>query len=92
MPCNTDGWAEHDLRVEVDGLKKQADAMARMLCSACKVIFQHASLSSIGVVELQELSDWNKAHNEADRKRELRESAFSKLTDDELAALGIRRP
>lgn len=96
MPCRCDDYGN-----TYSDLKREADKLAEMLCRLCRPI-EGAGILRVGWSEVPaDIQEWFAKHKEADRKRQaeemakrhseqLKQNALSKLTRDELAALGIR--
>lgn len=97
MPCRYD--EPDSLDDSLDKAKKELDKLTRLLCEACRT-------GSPGSGESwqnwsPELRDWWAKHQKADenrrrveaeklRKRKIAEDALGKLSDEEIAALGIK--
>lgn len=111
MPCRdyeSDGWGNgrraygEVSTYEYDKLKKQADKLARIACSALAAM--EAGESYENLIKTKEVSTWWTAHKKADaavtaaetkakeKKAEatkLKEQALAKLTPEELAVFGL---
>lgn len=101
MPCMSydTNWAHGSSDSDVRRLKKEADKLARIACAAMTELVKHGKADFL-VLQNDELREWWEAHQEADRKererearaqkrKEIREQALARLTEEEKEALGL---
>lgn len=92
-------WAHGSSDSDVRRLKKEADKLARIACAAMTELVKHGKADFL-VLQNDELREWWEAHQEADRKererearaqkrKEIREQALARLTEEEKEALGL---
>lgn len=90
MPCRYDGPTEFKDDVRDVQLKNELDKLTRMLCALCRSV---ESSATVNIYLDDETHKWWTIHKKMDelRRQELRSRAKSKLSDDELNALGLER-
>ena len=107
MPCRdyeSDDYAANIRSGTAMLLKRQADRLARIACTAMKAY--EAGLSLDELLKDKEVADWWEEHKKADAKEalkivkdkekklelaKLKKAAAAKLTDEELAAFGLHK-
>lgn len=107
MPCRDYESDDYASRIQTGTamlLKRQADRLARIACTAMKAY--EAGLSLDELLKDKEVADWWEEHKKADAKEalkivkdkekklelaKLKRAAASKLTDEELAAFGLAK-
>lgn len=103
MPCRSETPEEtiYMQRNDIKKLREDHDKVTRMLCTLCSVLEERYRTVWNNVVSY-ELRDWWTAHQEVDKKRraaeafakhqtDVKKRALAKLSDEELAALGLKR-
>ena len=103
MPCMSydTNWARTSTDRDVKRLKKEADKLARIACAALQAL-EDMGREDFLLLKDDEIRVWWAAHKEADRahraaeeekqrRREAKERAMSKLTDEEKILLGLKK-
>lgn len=95
MPCRDDGYPDPNsktidsLRSQLQSQQKKLDQVTRLLCYVCR----HSNISEFnpGDKVKRELDAWWLKHQDFDKQRlkKAKESALSKLTEEEKEALGL---
>ena len=107
MPCRDYESDDYASRIQTGTamlLKRQADRLARIACTAMKAY--EAGLSLDELLKDKEVADWWADHKKADAKEalkivkdkekklelaKLKKAAAAKLTDEELTAFGLHK-
>lgn len=96
MACYYTGSAEGDAQLAAKEANGKLTEATRLLCEACLILEHEEMILSTS----KELQRWWNAHKKVDRERQererieqekeaLKQSALSKLSDDEKKALGL---
>ena len=105
MPCHdytSDNWVDPKSTYEYLRLKEHADMLARVACKSLTLLEEEGLIGHLTDND-DEVANWWDYHkeqdamaqarkNEAKRRAEAKASAMSKLSTEELEALGIKRP
>ena len=104
MPCRdyyTDNYVNSRSDANEKRLKAQADRLARIACKALQAL-EDMGKEDFLLLQDDEVRDWWKAHKEADAraraaeeakrlKKEARDRALAKLSDEEKVLLGLKK-
>ena len=103
MPCMSydTNWAKSSSDRDIKALKKEADKLARIACKALQAL-EDMGKEDFLLLKDDEVREWWKAHQEADRKAREAEEAkrekaeakarvLARLTDEEKILLGLKK-
>ena len=103
MPCMSydTNWAKSSSDRDIRRLKAEADKLARIACTALQALEDMGKEDFI-LLKNDEIRKWWQDHKEADRahraaeeekqrRKEAKERAMSKLTDEEKILLGLKK-
>lgn len=102
MPCRDYESDSPSYYEDYRKMKKQADRLARMACSAMEEL-ERNGIAEVLLLKNDEVREWWAAHKEADRKERARvaelqrreavkQEALNKLSDEEKELLGLTKP
>jgi ABC-type cobalamin/Fe3+-siderophores transport system ATPase subunit len=103
MPCQSyeSNWANRSNDADIKRLKKEADKLARIACTALQAL-EDMGKEDFVLLKNDEIRKWWQEHKEADRqaqeearrkeaRKAAKERALSKLTDEEKVILGLKK-
>ena len=102
MPCRDYESDSPSYYEDYRKMKKQADRLARMACSAMEEL-ERNGIAEVLLLKNDEVREWWAAHKEADRKERARvaelqrreavkQEALNKLSNEEKELLGLTKP